>query len=376
MAGLDISRGSVTVAILEELPTIELRSFVKRCKVQKFKTAEIHELLALEFDAAILEPTGMHYARLWAELIEHSGREVRWVGHREVKGYRESWRLPDKTDKTDAIALACYGLERWHNRSYFIDPRIAEAAKLRELYLQLQFLNRSATPLINRLRQQLSWECPELSEKAAVRLWLGGSCGIWQAIAGQATPKWKQIIEHSQGLGIGRFSQALAAQIVSNELEQRRIESEIELILKGEHFQRYLEAMEPFHFGRRTATAILSAIYPIEKFAGHRNPLGAFKLSCGLAQVWHQSGDFTGWVPGGDVSIRNALWLWAKMAVPPHKRGHRFSSPELEVLRDYYQHGTEVEIEGELKHLDPGKGSQRLMRVARRALTMLYRKLK
>jgi hypothetical protein len=268
-------------------------------------------------------------------------------------------------------------LERWHNPSYFLDPRVGEAAKLRELYLQLHFLNRAATPVINRLRQQLTWECPELAEKDGQRLWLGGQAGVWRAIEGQeVAPRWSKIIGSSKGLGLGGFSRALAGQIVANEREQLRIETEIELILKGGEFERYLEAMAPFYFGRRTETAILSAIYPIERFAGHRNPLGAFKLCCGMAQVWHQSGDYTGWVPGGSVTIRSALWFWAKNNTPPRKGGYGWTSPELEALRDYYQNGTDIEVEGKIEHLEPGKGSQRLMRVARRALTMLYRKLK
>ncbi len=377
VAGLDVSRASVTVAILSELPAMELKQFVKKCKVLKFESSEIDQLLVLEFDAAILEPTGGHYSRLWAEVLTRAGKEVRWVGHREVKGYRESWRLPDKTDKTDAIALACYGLERWHNPSYFLDPRVGDAAKLRELYLQLHFLNRAATPLLNRLRQQLAWECPELAEKAGQRLWLGNPSGLWLAVSGERiTPKWGKVIDSSKGLGLGAFSRSLAGQIALNEREQLRIETEIELVLKGSEFERYLEALAPFYFGRRCETAILSAIYPIERFAGHRNPLGAFKLCCGMAQVWHQSGDYTGWVPGGNVTIRNSLWFWAKTAIPPRKGGWLFSSPELAALRDYYENGTDVEVEGKIEHLEPGKGSQRLMRVARRALTMLYRKLR
>lgn len=377
IAGLDVSRSSVTVAVLSELPEIEFKLFVKRCKVQKFEISEVDRLLALEFDAAILEPTGGHYSRLWAELVKKSGREVRWVGHREVAGFRTSWKLPDKTDKTDAVALACYGLERWNRPKQFLDPRGEAAAKLRELYLELQFLNHSTTPFINRLRQQLAWECPELAQHAAQRRWLGGSCGLWKAVAANAgTPKWAKVISSSKGLGIGPFSQALAAQIVQLETEELRIEAEIELVLKAPEFERYLEAMEPFCFGRRTSTAILSSVYPVEKFSERSNPLGAFKLCCGMAQIWHQSGEFEGWIPGGPATIRSALWLWAKNTIPPRKGGWSYSSPELALLRDYYQNGTEVEVEGEVKHLEPGKGSQRLMRVARRALTLLYRKLR
>lgn len=376
VAGIDVSRGSITVAILDQIPQTKLKSFLRTCKVQKFKRDQIDELLSLDFDVAVLEPTGGHYSKLWAERIKQSGREVRWVGHREVKGYRESWRLPDKTDKTDAVALACYGLERWNMPGMFLDSRCEVAVTLREKYLQVQFFNRATTPLINRLRQQLEWECPELADRSAHRNWLAKPSGLWRAIAGNPTPKWKAEIENSKGFGLSAFSRELAAQIVANERSIQRVESELELLLQEAELSRYLEIMAPFYFGKRISVAILSGIYPIEKFKGHSNPLGAFKLCCGMAQVWHESGDFKGWVPGGNVDIRNALFLWALATIPKGKA----TSPELEVLRDYYQNGSNqlIKNEGEveLKHFDQGKGAQRLMRTARRAITLLYRKLR
>ncbi|NJO81186.1 MAG: IS110 family transposase [Cyanobacteria bacterium RM1_2_2] len=376
VAGIDVSRGSVTVAILDKLPDQRLKDFIKGCKIRKFKSAEIEQLLALEFDCAVLEPTGGHYSKFWAIKIEQSGRQVRWVGHREVHGYRESWRLPDKTDKTDAVALACYGLERWNMPGMFLELRDDLALELREKHLQIQFLNRSGVPFINRLRQQLHWECPELAEKTVDRRWLGGPAGMWRAIGGDSSPRWDAILNHSIGLGISPFSRELAAKITAIERSILRIESEIELLLQAPELKAYLTAMEPFHFGRRASVAILSAIYPLDKFRGKRNPLGAFKLSCGLAQVWVESGDFKGWSAGGDSNIRKALWLWAFVTIPQNK----VTSPELEILRDYYQNGsTQVIVKDgveTVEHFDHGKGSQRLMRTARRALTMLYRKLR
>lgn len=384
IAGIDVSRGSITMAILDRAPDRELKEFIKSCKIYKFPKRgqpigeAIDELLALPFDGAVLEPTGTHYSKLWAEKIKASGREVKWVGHQEIAGYRKAWRLPDKTDKTDAVAIACYGIERWNIAGMFLDPRMETANQLRNYYLQIQFHNTATTPLINRLRQQLSWELPELSQHKASREWLAQPSGLWKAIAGDPKPKWSKIIDSSCGLGIGSFSRELAQQIVQSELALLRIETEIEALLKLPEFDRYLAAMQPFYFGRRTATALLANIYPFEKFAKRSNPLGAFKMSCGMAQIWHESGDFKGWIPGGDVECRKALWLWSFVTIPQQ----RVVSPELAALRDYYQNGSEQMVknldtgEMELKHFEAGKGSQRLMRTARRALTMLYRKIR
>jgi Transposase len=374
IAGIDVSKDSVTICILENLPDIELKRFCKSYKPIVIKLSSITEINSLEFDAAILEPTGGHYSRLWAELIRRSGRTVRWVGHQEIAAYRKSYKLPDKTDKTDAVAIACYGLERWNEPGYFVTEKGEIALKLRELWLEHKFLNTANIAILNRLQQQLAHECPELANKKGCRVWLGETPGLWLAIANERrSKKWANTIENSAGLGISRFSENLAKAICLSEQSQQAIEIEIEQVIQASpELQRYLEVMKPFKFGRGTSTALLSHIYPIEKFQSRHNPLGAFKLSCGMAQVWHESGKYTGWVPGGSADLRSALWIWA-LATIPQKRN---TNPELEILRDYYYNGATIEEAGEVKTLDPGKGNQRLMRVVRRAITMLYRKLR
>jgi hypothetical protein len=376
IAGIDVSKDSVTVCLLEKLPD-DFRGYAKSYKPYKFKVDEIGRLLELPFDAAVLEPTGGHYSRLWAERIKRTGREVRWVGHQEVAAYRKSFRLPDKTDKTDGLAIACYGLERWDRPNFFLTERAALPLRLRELYLQLQFLNRAGVHTINRCRQQLAHEWPEVAHRQANRAWGGNIQGLWLAIAGEKiSQKWQQELDKSEGLGLSEFTRELARMIVQNEQAQLRIERDLDLILADEELKLYLEAMDLFQFGPTTSVALLSAIYPFEKFKGHRSPLGAFKMCCGMAQIWHESGDYTGWVPGGSVEIRKAMWLWAKRVIPVNKAHQPEASPEIEALRDYYLNGTTVKGEDGPKQISPGIGNQRLMRVSRRALTMLYRELK
>jgi hypothetical protein len=269
-------------------------------------------------------------------------------------------------------------LERWHKPQYFLSERAEIPLRLRDLYMQLQFLNHSGTPLINRIRQQLAHEWPEVAQKNTSRRWMGRVQGLWLAIADEkVSAKWQASLDESQGLGLTPFTRYLAQAIVINEREQIRIEAEAEAILADADVQRYLEVMEQFKFGRRTAIALLSAIYPIERFKGHHNPLGAFKLCCGMAQIWHESGDYTGWIPGGSKEIRTALWNWSLATIPVNAKRQGETTAEIEMLRDYYNNGTVIATEeGELETLDPGIGNQRLMRVCRRALTMLYRQLK
>lgn len=408
IAGIDVSRGTATVCVLETLPK-DLKRFKDKWKPFKFNAdAEgIHDLLALDFDAAILEPTGGHYSKIWAHHIQESGREVRWVGHREVANYRHSWRVFNKTDNADAIALACYGLERWNFPQFFLKPK---QQQLRDLYLQLQHLNRSKNPTQNRLRLQLSHELPEVAQKHVSRDWLKPNPpGLWLAISGESiSPKWQKVFDHSIGLGISDFSQSLAKRLCELERQEYEIELALEQLLQSEDFTHYRTVFDRFMIGGRTAAALLSVIYPIEQFLENGKPiiervgdkrtkrnrsLAAFKLSLGLGMTWYQSGETSGWKPGGRKDIRTALWRWCKTMV--------IMTPKTELeaiaqLRAYYEKGSIIwktrpldsqpfdrevwseEVDGVIKaqiYFEPGIRNQRVMRVVRRMVEMLFRDL-
>lgn len=375
IAGVDVSRNAVSVCLLSEVPT-DIKRWAKQHKAKKYEsTAEgVMEFLDLPFEVAVMEPTGGHYSKLWARLIERSKRTVRWVGHWEIASYRESWKLFSKTDDSDALALACYGIERGDRPSMFLAERSLIGLQLRELQLQREFLNRINNPLANRIRQQLCHELPELYDREAGKKWAANPSGLWKAIAGTPSTKWAKEIENSIGSGLSPFSNSIGRLLVSVEEAEAEIERAIDQLLIKPELEPYVRAAEPYYFGKATLCTILSTIYPLDRFDGSSNPLGAFKLSCGMGLIWRKSGDFEGWIPGGDASVRRSLWRWA-FTVVTQKSG-RLSSPQLDKLRNYYQNGSTVSDTEESKHYEAGKGNQRLMRVARRAITMYYREVK
>lgn len=61
---------------------------------------------------AILEPTGNHYSRVWAQIIESLGIKILWVGHIELRRYRGGKNLPNKSDEADALAMAAYAQDQ------------------------------------------------------------------------------------------------------------------------------------------------------------------------------------------------------------------------------------------------------------------------
>lgn len=126
-----------------------------------FNRGGIERLFSLNPDAIALEPTGMHYSTLVAEVAANLGIKVLWVGHVQAANYRKQQKLPDKNDLADAFALGCYGLLYHEQPNYFIEFQPYPVTRIRELYLQLKSLNRFQGPLINRIKQQLSHEFPE-----------------------------------------------------------------------------------------------------------------------------------------------------------------------------------------------------------------------
>lgn len=388
VAGIDVSRGSVTIAVLEEVPE-DLRKLKRRTIKLKADAEGIKALLALDFDCAILEPSGGHYSKIWAHHLTQAGREIRWVGHQEISHYRESLKIANKTDQLDALALAAYGIERYNRPSHFI--RGAESGRLRELWLQLKHYNRAKNPLANRLRQQLCSEFPEVAERDATRGWLKENPpGLWQFIAAERdSAKWEKEYTASIGIGLSEFSRGLARQICEIERQEYEVERLIEAELQQAHYRPYLKIFEDYGIAQRTAAALLSEIYPFQRFLkdGHQvseyyptekgrarrnRSLGAFKLSCGLGMTYYQSGDAHGWKPGGNNDVRMALWLWCKMAVVIKPRANL---PKVARLIEYYQNGSRQIVDGEEKHFNPGIRNQRIMRVVRRMLESLYKDL-
>ncbi|NJR40810.1 MAG: IS110 family transposase [Leptolyngbyaceae cyanobacterium CSU_1_4] len=199
--GLDVSKASVTACLLSEVPD-DLKAYHRTHKLPIFKAnvENINDLLNLEFDAVALEPTGIHYAKIWVHWLEQAGKPIRWVGHREVRHYREAHRLPNKSDNADAIAIAAYALENWHKPKAFVEGK---GEDLRYLYLQLQSLIGLRGPALQRLRLQLAHECPELAERVIIRAWRQETPGMIQAIAGEKVSiKWQKEIERSIGIGL------------------------------------------------------------------------------------------------------------------------------------------------------------------------------
>lgn len=346
--GLDISKASVSCCLISE-KVDEPREFYYRYNFHKFiATAHgISELLALigfgnlNNTIAIMEPTGINYQILWGTQLARAGVEVRLVGHKELRSFREHHLgLPDKDDDADALALAIYGWDYLEIPRRFVQVRSNTIVKIRRLVLRLAHLNRVQSPIINRARQDLAWQFPEAALVRSVRsgekvplLW-GWLCGQRQSV------KYDLMLERSIGLGITDEVCRHAARICDLQREELAIEFELSKLVGEPQFLPYRKVFARFGFGRRVEALLLSQIFPLENYLdaegksdikirlGRRSgkptkrhlSLRRFCKALGYAPSQESSGDLQkSKVAGGSDLCRKALWQWIFTRIEPRR---------------------------------------------------------
>jgi|GEM_PF-1731070 len=330
--GLDVCKNSVVAWELEEIPK-NFKAFFREHKRKndkespdplKFYANEegIKALLALKPDAIVLEPTGVHYSWIWARICKSEGITVKWVGHQEATHYRQQHKLPDKNDQADALALAAYTLTHWHNPDAFLEFEAGKIAELRHLWLQLQSVNRIKSPVINRIRQQLAREFPEVAMNDTKPSATDGKEPLWCWLAGikrnlktrqdYYDKVYEKSIAKKYGVEISNFTRRLANNLC--ELRDWEIEIEISIleILEMPEFKPYRQVMNNFGIPGRCQGLLLSQIYPISKFES----IGRFKRRLGMGANELSSGDTEKMNAGnGSKLCRSQLYLWIYNAI-------------------------------------------------------------
>jgi Transposase len=343
--GLDISKASVSACLLTFRPT-EPRQFYYDSDFYKFEAtaAGISGLLALiggdVLTVAVMEPTGVNYSRLWGTQLARVGIEVRLVGHKELRSFREHHLgLPDKDDDADALALAIYGWDYLEFPRRFVQVRSQTIVEIRRLVLRLAHLNRVQSPIINRARQDLAWQFPEAAFVRSLRsgervplLW-GWLCGQRQSV------KYDLMLEKSIGLGIADELCRHAARICDIQREEMVLEFQLSKLVGEAQFLPYRKVFARFGFGRRVEALLLSQIYPFENYLVDGKPdvkirkgrksgkptkrhlsLRRFMKALGYAPSQESSGDLQkSKVVGGSDLCRKALWQWIFTRIEPRR---------------------------------------------------------
>jgi len=348
VVGLDISKSSVSCCLLTEKPKTP-REFYYECRFYKFECSRegLTGLIALNPEIALLEPTGVNYSKFWVEHLTRAGVEIRLVGHKELRNYRENHLgLPDKDDDADSLALACYQFDYGNELNRFVRVRDRLISEMRELVLRLVHLNRIQSPIINRIRQDLAWQFPEVALVHSRRGPSGKVPLLWGWLAGERlSSRYDRIYATTAGIGLSRSVKFHAQRICSLQQEEQLIEDELTELFKNEQFIAYRQVFESFNFGDRLQAVILSQIFPLENFLdkdgkpeikirkGRKsgNPtkrhlsLRKFQKALGVAPSQESSGDISkSKVSGGSALCRRSLWQWVFSAVEP---SHRRTNP-------------------------------------------------
>jgi hypothetical protein len=335
IVGLDVCKNRVVAWILEEYP----RNFLKTFRENKRKDTHenpdplsffanphgVKALLDLKPDAVALEPTGGYYSRIWALICKQNNIPVFWVGHVEARNYRKTKQLPDKNDQADALAIAAYTWENWEREDTFLTYQNGIADELRETYLQLSSITRMQSPVINRIRQQLAYEWPEMALVKTDSHKVGIVGPLWSWLAGLPvhkrtqtvySRKYAESVARSAGIEVTPFTRQTASLLVMIQEMEHETEQKLLGLIQHPKFAAYHHVFNRFSFGVRLRGLLLSQVYPIQNYP----TLGGFKRRLGLGALETSSGDKEGFSNSGAVICRTALYLYVLTTIAPGRK--------------------------------------------------------
>lgn len=159
IAGCDCGKDSLTVAVLEEMPS-DLKKQARRYRpvICKANREGVDKLLSLNADIYALEPTG-NYSRLWLNTLKGASRDVRLINANRVKNLMRMYGIQNKSDRLDCFAIAAYThLHKDNEKAFLSDSQ----TRLRDLCHDRIRLIKTATRLKNQVGNRLTYEVPEL----------------------------------------------------------------------------------------------------------------------------------------------------------------------------------------------------------------------
>ncbi len=262
--------------------------------------------------------------------------------------------LPDKDDNADALALACYWFDYSTDPKRFVKNYDAQASRIRNLVLRLEHLNRLQSPVINRLRQDLAWQFPEVALVQSKRGVNGSMPLLWAWICRQRESKrYDRLYSQTIGLGLEASTRERAGIICNLQNQEYCIEEELRSHFQESCFTPYFQVFKEFGFGFRLSAILIAYIYPIENFLIDGKPevqfhrgrnskkptkrylsLRRFQKTLGLAPSLESSGDKKGIKTClGSQLCRKAMWQWVFSGLEPKTR--RLSNETIKTLCDY-----------------------------------------
>ena len=339
IVGIDVSRSSIAACFLLEKPRnprddyfdadIEVfHSNIEnlnelRAKIERFKADKV---------VAICEPTGMNYAQLWMNKLSDWGVEVRMISNSKLPNYRaelmgKEGKSGAKTDDIDAFAIACWYFDK--PETSYLKIRDPLVVRIKHICLQLEHLNRWQVPIINRMRQELAWQCPEIALVKSAKLQDDLVPLLWGWLARRRkSKKYDRVLETTIGSGIEPQTRWAAKQYCEIEEEIFKLKKQLVQLIDDPQLEEYRRIFTKFGFGYQLQGYLLGAIYPIEDFlkdvtevklrknrqTGKESKLKLserrFMRAVGMGVVREDSGQKKKGKQSGSALCRKALWQW------------------------------------------------------------------
>lgn len=412
--GIDIGAKFVVAFCLESLPVgISYKDYYKRnakfaiSKIRMDNSKEgssvklkdaIELLKEIKPDAIVMEPTGVWYSKLWAKLAEHLGIEVRWIGHTDLAYNRGSYGFEDKDDRTDAFCLAIsYFHPDFNNKNKWLTWRAGLIADVNDRILELESLRSTSMTYTQQLRQRLKFEFPECADRTisdarthdGFTAWVGWLAGIYPST--RIEKGYRKSIAVELGVEITQYTRDHALSLAGNQIRETNLKSDLDLLLLDPAFDRYRPTLEKFGFGTKMQGAILSQIYPFEKFLLAGKPhidrweddrkkykrnksLSGFQISLGMGKRLVESGGSTARVYAGSSFARTKLYTWIMKYVIPERMAGSWLVGELD--RRAMSNGKDAVTVADLRtrwRNTKGSNKDRHMAGAAIAMTLGYR---
>jgi hypothetical protein len=329
--GVDICQGRAVCWPLDRLPEDPKSYWREQVKLRSRKADQdpwtfpfnkegIATFLSWGIEAVAMEPTGMRYNALLADVCQIQGIKIFWIGHAQCKNARLEMKLPDKNDLADAFALACYAAQYQNYPKYFLEFCVGPISELKDFYLKAKSVSRFQTAAMNRLKIQLAYEFPEASEKQwtpgrdgrrSLICWLGSRdrivrpSGYWQS-------KRDRSVSSDWDIEISNFSKQLAGIVDDYDLMLIELESKMKWLLDFPAFEKYNRVFDRFNFGLFARSILLCQIYPFERF----DTMAGFKRRLGYGKVERSSGSKSSFGNGeGSKLISAEMYLWVMNSI-------------------------------------------------------------
>ena len=159
--GIDVSKGKSTIAVMRPSGETVIPPF--ECPHTESELGELAKRLkSLPGESrVIMEATGNYHTPV-AHFLHDAGFYVCVVNPIVTKNYRNNKVRKAKTDKIDAVKLANYGIEYWHELRRFF-PEEETRLMLKTCYRQYQQYSKLNTMLKNNLISMLDTAFPEVN---------------------------------------------------------------------------------------------------------------------------------------------------------------------------------------------------------------------